>query len=81
MNGIGYPPYDWRIDDIERAAKAAAPAHEVAALRGNVDRLEHSLREVRSEIDGLRAQLSTLQDSLIPMLQEEIARLTQNESA
>lgn len=77
MSGIGYPPYDWRIDAIEQKANAAAPRHEVDALRGDVDRLEHSLREARAEVDGLRAQFSTIQDSLIPMLQQEIERLSQ----
>lgn len=64
MSGTGYPPYDWRIDEIERLARNAAPSHEVASLRGDVGRLECSLREASAEIAGLRAQLETLQSSL-----------------
>jgi predicted nucleic acid-binding Zn-ribbon protein len=81
MSGLGYPPYDWRIDAIERTANAAAPAHEVSALRGTVDRLEYSLREIRAEVDGLRSQLSNVKDSVIPLLQQEIERLSQPENA
>ena len=47
-------PYEWRIDDIERLAKAAAPAHETAALRGDVARLEHTVREISAALDELR---------------------------
>lgn len=65
MSGTGYPPYDWRIDEIERLARNAAPSHEVASLRGDVDRLERSLRESSAEIAGLRAQLETMQNALI----------------
>ncbi len=81
MSGTGYAPYDWRIDGIERLARSAAPSHEVASLRGDVDRLECSLREASAEIAGLRAQLDTIQSSLIPMLQSEIERLYQSEKA
>ena len=69
-------PYDWRIDEIERKANAAADKHEVAALRGDVDRLEFYVRELRSEIDWLRAQLSTCQDQIIIGLQSQIDELT-----
>ena len=62
-------PNDWRIDDIERLARAAAPAHEVTSLRSDVGSLEHSLRETRSEIDGLRTELSGLRETLTTVLE------------
>jgi uncharacterized protein involved in exopolysaccharide biosynthesis len=73
MNEMGYPPYDWRINDIERKADAAAPKHEVASLRSDVDRLESALREVCAEVNGLRAQLETAQSALI-QLQELVTK-------
>ena len=54
-------PYEWRIDDIERKASAAAPRHELDATRSDVARLEHTVRELCAERDELRAQLQTLQ--------------------
>ena len=66
----GYPPYDWRIDEIERKAVGAAKSHEVSALREHVDRLEYSLREVRSDLDGLRQQIYTLQENIDRLLAE-----------
>ena len=73
---------EWRIRDIEqKAERAISRLYEIDALHGDVCRLEHSLRETRAEVDGLRAQLSTIQDSLIPMLQQEIERLSQPENA
>ena len=55
--GTGYPPYDWRIDEIERKANRAANADEVTTLRSRVDCLEHSLREIGAVVDGLRSEL------------------------
>lgn len=54
--------FEWQIKDwINSAISAKADAHEVHALRSTVDRLEHSLREARTEIDGLRGQCEELQ--------------------
>lgn len=57
--------FDWRIRDIEQAAnEAKSRLWELNALRSDVDRLEHTLRETRSEADGLRAELTATQDRL-----------------
>lgn len=57
--------FDWKIRDIENAAnEAKSRLWELNALRSDVDRLEHTLRETRSEADGLRAELSSAQDRL-----------------
>lgn len=53
-------PFTWRIEDIERKANDAAPKYELAALRGDVGRLEHTVRELSSCIDGLRATSEAL---------------------
>jgi len=51
-------PYEWRINDIERAANEAnRQLHELDTLRSNVDRVECALRESRTEAGGLRSSL------------------------
>lgn len=55
-------PSDWRLDDIERKANAAAPAYTVDALRGDVVRLEHTVRELSAAFDGLRATVTAMQE-------------------
>lgn len=81
MSGTGYPPYDWRIDAIERKAE-----HGEEALRkshstdGRLDSLEHSVRELGICIDGLRIALdSTL--NRVETLEREIERLHENTNA
>lgn len=45
---------EWRIQAIEQKAdQANRRLYELDTLRGNVDRLEHTDRELRSLIDGL----------------------------
>lgn len=57
--------FEWRIRDIERMAQEAkGRLHEIDTLRGDVSRLEYSLRDARAEIDGLRSQLQEVQESL-----------------
>ena len=66
--------FDWKIQDIERTANEAKNRlHEVDSLRGDVGRLEHSLREVRAEVDWLRNELQACQETgrqLAELLQE-----------
>lgn len=55
--------FEWRIKDIERKAdEAARRLYEIDALRSDVGRLEHTNRELRAEIDVLRAELQRLQE-------------------
>jgi len=54
-------PSEWRIDDIERKANAAAPAHAVDALRSEVASVERAVTEVESALAGLRTELQSLQ--------------------
>jgi predicted nucleic acid-binding Zn-ribbon protein len=54
---------EWRVDAIEQTLHRKADLHEVNTLSGDVGSLERANRELRSEVDGLRAQLQTLQDS------------------
>jgi predicted nucleic acid-binding Zn-ribbon protein len=71
----GHPQFDWKISDIERKAdEANRRLYEIDALRSTVDRLEHSYREACTDINGLRAQLETAQDSII-QLQQQIIEL------
>lgn len=59
MSG-GYP---WAIEDkINAAIRDLAKSHEVSAVRSDVDRLEHSLRETRALVDGLRDELAASQE-------------------
>lgn len=56
-------PYEWRINDIERAAnEAKGRLHEISTLSNDVDRLAYTLREARTEIDGLRNELQSLSE-------------------
>lgn len=58
-------PFEWRIRDIEQAAnEAKRRLHELDTLRSDVDRMEHTLRETRTETAGLRDELQTCQDKL-----------------
>lgn len=53
---------EWRINDIERALHQKADNHEIHSLRGTVDRLEHSMRDLGSMVDGLRSELKASQE-------------------
>ena len=64
---------EWRVEEIERNVRGKAESHELSTLRSDMDRLEHSLRESRAEVDGLRSQFQAMQD--------QIERLLQNENA
>lgn len=48
---------EWRVNDIERQMQQKAESHDVDSLRSNVDRLERSIGEASSCIDGLRFEL------------------------
>lgn len=53
---------EWQIKDwINAAVHGKAESHEINSLRNDVDRLEHSLREVRAENDGLRGRCEELE--------------------
>ena len=55
-------PFEWRIQDIERTAnRAESRLYELDSLRSDVGSLEHTVRELRAEIDGLRAELQASQ--------------------
>ena len=64
---------EWRVEEIERNVQRKADSHEVSTVAGDVVRLEHSLRETRAEVDGLRAQLQTMQDQIERLMQQENA--------
>lgn len=54
-------PFEWRINDIERGVnEAKRRLYEIDTLHSDVSRLEHSLREARTEIDGLRSEIQTI---------------------
>lgn len=64
-------PFEWRIQDIERTAKRAEDRlHELDSLRNDVGSLEHTVRELRAEIDGLRAELQSSQERYSPDIAE-----------
>jgi predicted nuclease with TOPRIM domain len=57
--------HEWRLQDIERAAhEAKNRLYELTALRSDVDRMEQTLRELRSDVNGLRASANAEQDRL-----------------
>lgn len=65
---------DWKIADIERKVdRAEQRLYEIDSLRSNVDRLEHSNRELGSQIDGLRSTVENCMQKI-----EELERINQN---
>ena len=53
---------EWRIRDVEqKASRAESRLYELDSLRSDVCSLEHTVRELRAEIDGLRNELQTSQ--------------------
>jgi len=51
-------PYEWRIDAIEQKAQRACDSlWKLDSLRSDVDRVEHSVREICTCVDGLRSAL------------------------
>lgn len=68
------PRMEWRINDVERKAEEASRRlHEIDSATSRMDSLERSLREARSDIDGLCSQLQTHEET-IRRLQEQGAR-------
>ena len=56
-------PFEWRLNDIERSAKRAEDRlYELDSIRRDVDSLEHTVRELLAEIDGLRNELQASKD-------------------
>ena len=56
---------EWRIADVERKAEQAQSAvWKVDSLSSDVSRMESSLRDFISLVDGLRDQLQTCQDKI-----------------
>lgn len=59
-------PQEWQLQDkINAATRDLAKNYEVHAIRSDVDRLEHTLRETRALVDGLRYELQALQETLV----------------
>ena len=53
--------HEWRIRDIEnKAQQAISRLYELDTLRSDVGSLEHSNRELRSEVARLRSELQTI---------------------
>ncbi len=69
-------PYEWRIDAIEqKAERACSSLYKLDSLNSDVDRVEHTLREIRSCVDGLRHTLdSTL--NRVEQLERTVEELT-----
>jgi hypothetical protein len=54
-------PFEWRLQDIERKADEALQIkYEMATLRSDVGRLEHTVGKFRSEADGLLVELQIM---------------------
>ena len=44
------------ISSIKSELNRKADSHETHSLRSDVDRLEHTVRELRTEVDGVRVK-------------------------
>ena len=68
MSGL----FEWRLEAMERGIdEALRIKYEVAALRSDVDRLERTVGELRSENDGLRIELQAVQDQINALTEVE----------
>lgn len=68
-------PYEWRIDAIEQNAKRACDSlWKLDSLGSDVARVEHSVRELYTCIDGLRSALeSTI--SRVEVLERQVEEI------
>lgn len=65
----------WRLRDIEQKAdRAHNRLYEIDTLRSDVGGLEHTAREIRSLVDGLRNELEAAQGE-IQQLKAELETL------
>jgi phage shock protein A len=66
---------EWRFRDVEQKAdRAHNRLYEIDTLNSNVGSLEHSMREVRALVDGLRNELEAAQGE-IQQLKAELETL------
>jgi len=66
---------EWRIRDIEqKAERASGRLYEIDSLNSDVGSLEHSIREIRTECDGLRSELQT-QAERMTLIEDRLNRL------
>lgn len=66
---------EWRIRDIEqKAERASSRLYEIDSLNSNVGSLEHSVREIRAECDGLRSELQAQADRMMA-IEDRLDRL------
>ncbi len=49
------------VQDIKNALHRKVDDHELHSAKSAVDRVEHTLGEIRSEVDGLRSRLEVLE--------------------
>ena len=59
FSSVGYD-----ISELRRLIEQKADRHEIYPLTSAVDRLERSLREIGSTIDGLRHRCERLEENL-----------------
>lgn len=64
MHSNPFSSAGYDIAALQRAIDQKADRHEMATLRGDVDRLERALGEARSESDGLRSRLERLEEAV-----------------
>lgn len=65
------PRIEWRINDVERKAdEASRRLYQIDEAFRRLDSLEYSLRESRSEVDGLRSQLSACEQTIRQMQEQ-----------
>ena len=52
------------VSRLQSELRRKADSHEVSSLKRDVDRLERANGELRSEIDGLHAELQTFREEM-----------------
>ena len=64
MHQNPFTPGGYDYSHLERQLHDKADRHEIHSLRSNVDSLEHTVRELGSEITELRSRCERLQEAV-----------------
>ena len=59
-----------QVQEVRRELHRKVDTHEVNSLRREVAGLEHSVREARSSLDGLRDEYTRLQNEMMARIEE-----------
>ncbi|KKN78320.1 hypothetical protein LCGC14_0351790 [marine sediment metagenome] len=59
------------ISEIRRKVDGKADSHEISSLRGKLDSLEHSVREISTLVNGFELRLQELEEDKRQLMESE----------